>query len=104
MILPLGKVLIVLYLVTAIRCDENDDSFDQVLCKNCEERVVLPRIGGKKVETRGQSFRYAASIYRKGIYNVKNEHDVQVDRGTNYSILCSAVIVNPNHVLTSYTC
>lgn len=104
MIRSLCKVLIVLCLLAEIGCQDENAPFDPQLCENCRDNDFIPRIGGSKVELVGKAFRYAASIYQRESYNVKNEHDVQVDRGPLYTLLCSAVIVNAQHVLTSYAC
>ena len=94
-------MLIFLVLLGSARCE--DGKFDQRLCKNCAESDNFGRVAGG-ITAPGDKYRYAAAIYKKGVYMVQNENKVEVDRNMNYSIYCSAAIINSYHAVTSYAC
>ena len=99
-------IRLLIVLLGLMRCA--DGEFDLKLCENCQRRenVALNanRTDNNQTSTPGDQFRYAASIYKESYYMIVNEHGVQVGRELNYSIYCSAVIVNADYVLTSFAC
>lgn len=94
----LRMLIVALFFIGSMRCLEIE--LDQQFCKHCQEKAA----GGNSGEAPGDQFLYAASIYRHSLFMQQNEHGVEVDRGSNFSIYCSAVIVNPGYALTSYDC